>query len=158
VALLEVDLERHAVFAHLHAAGSLLVDDRVEHRRADTLPVGDLVVDLHDVVFGPERLVEDLQPLRQALHDAERADVGKESVAVAVDGETAEAVAVGVDHAVGIRDGVELELSRRKATARRSASSKYDSSTGSVLKRMMRSGTLAFLFQKPVPRRLPSLS
>ena len=108
VPLLEVHLVADAVLADLHRPRRRGVG-LVEGRRLDPLQASQVVVDLDPGEAGAGQLVEERQPARQPLGDPEAEELAEEDLPVAVDRQPAQAVAVGVDQAVGVRRLVQAE-------------------------------------------------
>ena len=108
MALGEIDFVADAVLADFDLGGRGGVG-LVEHRGLDAFEGAEVVVDVDAGKFGAREFVDERQPAEEALGDAERVDFAEQGVAVAVDHEAAEAVAVGADEAVGIGGLVELE-------------------------------------------------
>jgi hypothetical protein len=108
VAVLKVDVIADAVLADADAfragdAGLGHVSD------ADALHEADVGIDTDDLVVGAELAVEHGQPAADAPPGSEIGDVDGEGVVVAIDDEAAEAVCIGVDDAVGVGVGIDLE-------------------------------------------------
>ena len=118
MALGKVHLVAHAVLADLHGprCGGL---GFVEGRGLDPLEAPEVVVDLDAGKFRSRQLVQERQPPREPLGHPEAEDLAKEHVRVPVDREPAHAVAVRIEQAVGVGLRIELEDSRRSATALR---------------------------------------
>jgi hypothetical protein len=102
VALRKVDLEAHAVFPDLHGPRRRRVG-LVERGGLDALKAPEVVVHVHPGEPGAGQLVQQRQPARQPLRDAQAEHLAEENVGVPVDREAAQPVAVGIDKPVGVR-------------------------------------------------------
>jgi hypothetical protein len=105
VAFGEIDLLGHAELLDLHETDGRLRDVG----RHDAFDAGHVRVDLDDLALGADGVVQDGDPAGQPAHDADRRDFDREDVAEAVDDQAGQKVGVGVDHAVGVGVGVELQ-------------------------------------------------
>ena len=108
VALGKVHFVADAVFADFHPVGRRGVG-LFEERRLDAFEATEVVVHVHARELRAGQLVQQRQPFRQALRDAQRINLAQQRLAIPVDHQPAQAVTIGVDQPVGIRRLVQLE-------------------------------------------------
>jgi hypothetical protein len=96
------------VFADLHPVGGGRIG-LVEGRGLDPLQAPEIMIHVNAGELRARELVEERQPGRQPLRHPQAVNFAEERVAVAVDRQPAQAVAIGIEQAVCIGRGIELE-------------------------------------------------